>query len=1209
MTTTRLKSLELHGYKTFASRTIFEFPGEITSIVGPNGSGKSNVADAIRWVLGEQSYSLLRGRKTEDMIFAGSEYRPRAGMASATITFDNQDGWLPIDFTEVAIARRAYRDGQNEYLLNGQKVRLKEISELLAQSGLAERTYTIIGQGLVDAALSLRPEERRRFFEEAAGIRLYRRRREESMNRLAATRRNLERVLDILSEIEPRLRSLEKQARRAQEFERITADLKVLLREWYGFHWHQAQRSLKYSQKSYKDQEGLLNTARQQQAEGESELETLHDDIQKLRVRLNGWHTQSSELHKNREQISRKLAVFNERRRAYSDQQQTLKSDLTRMKEEQRSYEERLEIIFAEKEQLEFQLGEAKKNFEEAEKTLLDRQMMRADFENRISETRKQLSLSESLQVKQRAKENELRGRRESLSQLQKTALNDFESTTLSLAKLVEDRNLVDAQYNEAIEKAEKLEISLKEIQGHLNISEGSLQKVLKEVSALEVDKSRLVAHIEVLAQAEKSLSGYDQGPKYILEEAKKGHLSGIYQAISNLIEVPAKFEAAIASVLGDSLQGIMLNDSADLEEALSLLQQGEKGRTVLFPLSSIRHADRENLLLPDDSAIFGFAKELIQGPDNIHTILQIILSGVIIVRDRKSARRLLKQTQGERNEVSFVTLEGEIFLGNGKVVAGRDGKTGLISRSRQKRELQISLDKIKVQQQKYSQIVVQEEELLKNYRSEENEIQAELDAANQAVVNKAILRQAAQLEEDTIQQKVEWQRKQLQSAKEQIQELKLESDELVKESLGNTDAISSNNEKIRQANRDLNGLPIDDFQTQVAHWKTSTAVAERALQDASRRLEEYQQEMKLGTNQFDSLKERNHQNDDLLNNLENERAELRDEEQILIGSIGKLSESIEPADQDLEAQEKKFSELQRRQLSTQQETSAAERNMAQAHIERTRQNEAMETLRGKVEEDFGLVDFEYVTHVSGPTPLPLDGMVEQLPFVNELTPDIEEGITRQRTQLRRLGAVNPEAQNEFIDVQERYKFLKVQVEDLKKADSDLCQVISELDELMMSEFQKTFEVVAREFRQMFTQLFGGGSARLVLTDAENLSETGIDIEARLPGRREQGLALLSGGERSLTAVALVFSLLKVSPTPFCVLDEVDAMLDESNVGRFGTMLQELSENTQFIVVTHNRGTVQTANVIYGVTMGRDSSSQIISLKLDEVNDEMVGSR
>src|SRR5512146_810261 len=329
--TPRLKSLELHGYKTFASRTLFEFPGDVTAIVGPNGSGKSNIADSLRWVLGEQSYSLLRGRKTEDMIFAGSEMRPRAGMASATITFHNEDGWLPIDFNEVSITRRAYRDGQNEYLLNGQKVRLKEISELLGRSGLAERTYTIIGQGLVDAALSLKPEERRRFFEEAAGIGLYRARREEALTRLDTTRRNLERVLDILSELEPRLRSLEKQARRAMEYEQIRADLRLLMRDWYGYHWHRTQQELKHAHEVVRVQEERLQQARERQQKEEEQLNGVRARLLALRGQLNGWHTQSAELHTRRERVSRTLAVMDERQRALVEQQQHAEGDLARL--------------------------------------------------------------------------------------------------------------------------------------------------------------------------------------------------------------------------------------------------------------------------------------------------------------------------------------------------------------------------------------------------------------------------------------------------------------------------------------------------------------------------------------------------------------------------------------------------------------------------------------------------------------------------------------------------------------------------------------------------------------------------------------------------------------------------------------------------------------------------------------------------------------
>jgi len=340
---------------------------------------------------------------------------------------------------------------------------------------------------------------------------------------------------------------------------------------------------------------------------------------------------------------------------------------------------------------------------------------------------------------------------------------------------------------------------------------------------------------------------------------------------------------------------------------------------------------------------------------------------------------------------------------------------------------------------------------------------------------------------------------------------------------------------------------------------------------------------------------------------LDADKQNLHTQEHDLHGQIEALRILIEPAETQLEEAEKQEATLQEQEANAQRSLAMVERHNAQAQLDLSRRQEALETLRRRIEEDFGLVQFEYATDVSGPVPLPLDGMVEQLPMVVELAPDLEDNLTQKRAQLRRMGAVNLEAQQEYESVQERYSFMTSQVDDLKKAELDLRQVIAELDELTRRDFNKTFEAVATEFKSIFTRLFGGGSARLILTDPENLTETGIDIEARLPGRREQGLSLLSGGERSLTAISLVFALLKVSPTPVCVMDEVDAMLDEANVGRFRDLLSELGQQTQFIVVTHNRNTVQVADVIYGITMGRDSASQIISLRLDEVSDEMLG--
>jgi chromosome segregation protein len=339
---------------------------------------------------------------------------------------------------------------------------------------------------------------------------------------------------------------------------------------------------------------------------------------------------------------------------------------------------------------------------------------------------------------------------------------------------------------------------------------------------------------------------------------------------------------------------------------------------------------------------------------------------------------------------------------------------------------------------------------------------------------------------------------------------------------------------------------------------------------------------------------------------LENERENLRAQTAGINSQLDELREMIAPAEKTLETSVAEEGVWQNKETEEQVALSRVERVYNQIQLDVSRRQEAMVNLRQRIEDDFGLVAFEYTTDVTGPVPLPFEGLVEQLPVVTELAPDLEDNLTRQRAQLRRMGAVNPEAQQEYLSVSERHAFLKAQVEDLRKAETDLRQVITELDELTRREFQKTFDAVAEEFHVIFHRLFAGGSARLTLTDPDNLTETGIDIEARLPGRREQGLSLLSGGERSLTAIALVFALLKVSPTPFCVMDEVDAMLDEANVGRFRDQLLELSKDTQFIIITHNRNTVQAADVIYGVTMGRDSASQIISLKLDEITEEYL---
>ena len=1197
----RLKSLVLHGYKTFASRTLFEFPAVITAVVGPNGSGKSNIADALRWVLGEQSYSLLRGRKTEDMIFAGSDQRPRAGMASASITFDNEDGWLPIDFSEVSIARRAYRDGQNEYLLNGQRVRLKEISELLAQSGLAERTYTIIGQGLVDAALSLKPEERRRFFEEAAGIGLYRSRRDESINRLDNTRRNLERVRDILSELEPRLQSLEKQARRVQEYERIKTELRILLREWYGYHFHHSQEALTHSREVMHVQETRLNQVRQRFEAIEVQVKAERTRLQDLRNRLNEWHIQMAGLHQQREQVSRTLAVMDERQRALLEQQQSLQNDIAGLEETQKANQARLVSLVQERDWLQDELNEAQNESKVAQKNFQVQQAERADLEGQLREVRRQVVSNETIQVQQKAHYNELVIRLENHNKTQQSLLQALKEGEFIILQAREKLAQASEQRQSIEEESQKIDDEAQAQRRRISDLETARRKAQEENAQFDAEKTRLRTQFEVLEQAEKSFSGLNQGARYILQEARQGKFKGKFSAISNQVDVPKEYEQAIASVLGNHLDGVLLDDQTDLENALVLLEKGEKGRAVLVSLTGNRTLEKGIEI--QDQECLGRAADLVRYSANLEPLINLLLGQVWVVRDRSSARRLSQKLPASG---CVVTLHGEVFWGSGVIEAGQDGRAGVIGRPRQKRELQEKLAAIQEKHGETAQVLRACEADLEKHRIVLSEMDKQLRLASQRLSQENKAYQQANLELERLHQKKDWQHNQLTNLEMQVKNSEEEIQQISVELKLNSELVKKLYEKVKKLNRDLADLPLDELLAQVTHWNMGVAVAGRALQEADRRLVEHQQAFATNEQQKATYEQRLEIGSSALQKLEDDRASHRLLEGEANRKIEVLQEQIEPSEKELEIVESEYSRLQENQIAAQQAVTVGERFFNQAQLEMTRSREALDSLQKRIEEDFGLVAFEYASNIAGPTPLPLEGMVEQLPVIKEIPPELEESINRQKTLLRRLGAINPEAQSEYQSVYERFHFLTNQVEDLKKADADLRLVIAELDEMMRKEFRKTFDAVAAEFRQMFTRLFGGGSAHLSLTDEDDPNETGIDIETRLPGRREQGLSLLSGGERSLTAVALIFSLLKVSPTPFCVLDEVDAMLDESNVGRFCELLVELSQKTQFLIITHNRNTVQSAGVIYGVTMGRDSSSQIISLKLDEINEEMV---
>jgi chromosome segregation protein len=1193
----RLKSLELNGYKTFATKTHFEFSGDITAIVGPNGSGKSNIADSLRWVLGEQSFRLLRGRRTDDMIFSGSENRPRAGMASATLTFDNADGWLPIDFSEVSITRRAYRDGNNEYLINRQRVRLRDVNELLSSSGLSERTYTVIGQGLVDTALTLKAEERRRLFEEAAGIGLYRNRKEQALRRLENTKRNLERVQDILSELGPRLRSLSRQAKRAEEYEQVRSDLQAVLGEWYGYHWHHSQQELQQTMHEVAAREKELGAAQQIQGKAEQSLAEIRDRINTLRSQLSSWHRQLSQIHTEREETSRELAVSGERRRALEEQESQTVTEIARLEEELKNQRTRVDEHSRRVEEARHNAAVAESELDSAQTALETRRHEKRAIEQEQQAFQHKINQLHARQAELGARKTELQARVARLEEEQARhhqALVESEERTAELEsqvmKTAAAKDAGDRETQAAQQQRDQIRTELDQIQERR-------RELQAETTRLAGEIARMKAEHQVLVEAEDSFAGYAEGARLLLQAAQEGRFKSLAGALGSQLQVPEEFEAAIAAALGDFVDAVMFDDSGAPDSALELLE-AEPNKAALLPLSEL--SPPQPLRADDYQGCLGVAADLVKTSPELRPAVDLLLGHVLVVEDRAGARKLLR---GKDNQLRVVTLRGQVFHGGGAIVVDSGGRAAAFRRPRQRKELS---ERISEFEDKLSEV----HQTLRDLDQRETAKREQLFASEGQVVEAqadyrrlADEHQSLNLTLEQAKSQLAWRRSQQQAIAREIEESQQRIESCEKDAIEAADDLAAVEAQQRTISSLMGGITLDEFISQVSYWEAQVSLGQQALEDVSQTLQEHRSTLAGQQLRLDEHKSRLESFRQQITDLDSRVNEMRASEGGIGSQIQELNALIDPAEVELAGLETQLSESRGEESALRQKTNLTERFYNQAQIALARKQESLDTLRQRIEADFGLVEFEYASDVPGPTPLPLGEVVQRLPVVTEISPDLEEALKQQRMHLRRLGAVNPDAQREYREVKERHEFLNQQLEDLRAAERDVREIISELDELMNREFRKTFDVVAVEFKEIFTRLFGGGSARLVLSESDDLNEVGIDIEARLPGKRTQQLALLSGGERSLTAAALVFSLIKASPTPFCVLDEVDAMLDEANVGRFREVLSDLSEQTQFVVITHNRHTVQAADVIYGITMGRDTTSQTISLKLEEVDE------
>ena len=1216
----RLKYLELQGYKTFASRTEFAFDNGITAIVGPNGSGKSNIADAIRWVLGEQSFRTLRGKRTEDMIFSGSSQRARLGMASAALTLDNCEGWLPVDFSEVTITRRAYRSGENEYLLNGSRVRLREITELLAESGLARRTYNVIGQGLVDAVLSLRPEDRRALFEEAAGITLHQSKRADALSRLDETRANLLRVNDIINEIGPRLHRLEREAERADHYALLARQLEGLLRTWYGFRWRQEQGNLRRAREALSRRAARVEHHRQDLTDLDGQMAALRGRQSQLRQQMAAWHGESGQLHRQMEQVQRDLAVWRERARLLAGQHDEILTELNGLEVLAQAAAERITATEGETSQaqqaldeLEAAVTQAQENLDlhEEEKVALARQVAQAqarliDLATRVADRNSSLI--------------HLRERRQALS----AERVDHQSAVVDLERRAgEQRSLIEAVEGEQASlesERDALEAEATELGAAAAQAQARKAELQAKLADIQRDFERLQSRQDLLSRLREEGEGFHAGVRAVLLAVRdkqqpgrpagidrpqsstsgastRGILTGVVGTVAHLLQVPAEYEVAIEVALGGHLQDIVVESWPDAEKAIDFLREGRRGRATFLPLDTVRPSSR--IEVPRDDGVVGVAVDLVHAEERLMPVAEMLLGRSIVTHDLPAARRVFGRLRGG---FQVVTLSGEVLRSSGAVTGGQGQNQvqgQVLAREREWRELPNRLAEIVRRRQGIESALDEAQALEKQVRDEAATLEMKLRQNGQDLAQVAARRRDLESEAEQIAAQIIWRQGLVAQLDRDAAELEASLSSLQTELASLAVEKEAVEAQVAARQAELTELRDDFLYQRLSEARTAAAVARGRLEHRQAALDSLQERQAQLQVQIKAKRER-------IVGLDGEQASLArqigsqvSQETVIQGWLASLAQKLDPAEAEVAQLEAQREGLEKEESSFRARLREAENSHAQALLAFNRQEDQLERLRRQIMDDFGLVEMEPTEGLAEQPPLPLGEMVSSLPVVETLPEGLEDEIHQIKAQLRRMGAVNVSAPDEYAEVLDRHTFLTTQASDLEEAALSLREVVAELDELMQREFQETFRAVAERFKENFTQLFGGGSARLVLTDPDNVTLTGVEIVARPPGKRQQTLALLSGGERSLTAVALIFALLEVSPPPFCVLDEVDAMLDEANVQRFRGALEGLSQQTQFIVITHNRGTIQAADKIYGVSIGEDSVSQVVSLRLE----------
>jgi len=1198
-----LKRLDLYGFKSFASRTTFDFGQGITAIVGPNGSGKSNIADAMRWVLGGHSNKLIRAKKMEDVIYTGSSKRARADKVEVTLTLDNSDGWLPIDDDEVSIKRRGSRSGDSDYYLNGKKAKLRDIHILLATARVSQNSYAIIGQGLVESVLSLRPEERREMIEEAADIQRYRLKIDEAEDRLGSAHENIQRVKLLIKEIAPRLQQLERQATRAGEHARLSLRLRQSLQAHYEGRWRHAQESLTVARAGHDQAQAEFTQSR-------VGLETLQRELDELTKQLDESRRAAAAAFKDKERLSeavldieRRWAVASERRTIIETRQEELGEELAAAEAERERATTVVTSEDSERERLEKEVEAARKVVAErqgeltaAEQELRDSHVQAADVDAKAH--RLQTAAAEmKVRINRLTEAGAALGKEGASFNTRRKSLV---TQMADLVRVLRSLRTQDVQFlatnSETGARREKLDADVRELRKELSAVEEAQHGRRGKLEGLE-------ARLEVLTEAKKQAAA---------EPTEEVAIEGAVGTIFDGLRVPRGLEDAIAAVLQEHLEAFVFERQVDAIAAIEDLVAQNGPRALAIPIDAVKQVYPLTLL--KEKGVLGVAANLVKYPAHYEKVMNTLLGRVIVVQDVETAERLLKRRLG-----TIVTVEGVVFDQSGVISGGRhvEARGFVIEYERDVAALPKEIERIT---KTIETTETEAEGIREKLRSAEAALSALSGEVDQTLDKRVQLQDSvagrqeklAQLrgEMRSLMATVVNAREQQSSYRAQAATLEEERQGLIEEAkeaaataktLGRADAIFGDrrktlNNSLNEAADALGHVDAELRSLKVQRENAEAALARVEAQASAKGVQLRGIEMELTTLSESIARDEKE--------LKGARAEL---EKVLEGIPG------QEGTHHLEARER---DLHSQVLSSQSRLFDAERRTLETEAEVRKWETEVEVLRVRITED-GLVltkdgdvrPDKAVAELQLPAWLAEaeggdkgEGQRPPLAGGQHVDPDaLAREIEGLRSQLRALGPVNVEALGDYESLRERHDFLAGQVEDLRGAEESLKRAITELTALMRRKLEATFEEVAKGFESNFKMFFGGGHARLRLTDPKHPMDSGVDIEARPPGKRTKSLSQLSGGERALTSVSLLFALLQANPSPFCVLDEVDAMLDEANVGRFATAIHDIAQRTQFIVITHNRRTIEVSDSIYGISMAPDAASRVLSMRLGDV--------